>query len=65
MVGREGFALQVEVEMNYEIMEAMSAFEYLGSYCSSDGRSQKDVEIRVIEGLILFVTLKTFALSGV
>ena len=49
--GREGFALQMEVEMTWVIMEVMSSLKYLGSCFSKKGGPQKDLKIRVSVGL--------------
>ena len=55
---REGFALQMEVEMNGEIMMVLSLFKYWEGYFSRDGGLQEDVKMRVGEGLKTFEAMK-------
>ena len=45
MVGREGVAPHLEVEMNREILEVVSSFKFLLSFSKDEG-SQEDVKLR-------------------
>ena len=58
MVGREGFAPQVEVEVNGKSKKFVSSFQFRKAFCSKDGRPQADLKIRVGEELKAFGAMK-------
>ena len=58
MERREGLALQVELEMNGEIMEAVVSFKYLGGCFREDKGPKKYVEMKVEEEVKNFRAMK-------
>lgn len=58
IVGSEGGALEVKVEMNLDIIRVVGSFRYLGRRLVRDGASRDDLKMRVRKELKTFSKIK-------